>query len=443
MKEIELILARNKEALKCYKPTDCEPSNFITKGHIQWWDAYYKQFVKSLQEINEGIIRKWEAAEASKKAPQKRKAEPSKQLAKRTKGSSKVSSAASNPQEDPPQNSVSSSTRLPTIEDSQQDSDASPKEASSKSKEIPLKNADVSGIPANENVGAQNVPNPINSDGGNDLLVVVQNSDDPKPKDAQVISETKVGSSQGKSLSETKSIQQPINTPTTEKQTDIAKKRLESSTNKLLISAAEKMIRLLSHSIYEIQNDEELTFELTRVSSYLVENQLPLECREKVKLFNVIFSNLIRTRDRLKLIRNEAATAKENNDNLIAAEETMKEKCSRYEKHLEEASPTLESYSKDRKDLEKESAAIQAKIKDIDNKVAKIRVPFEKTQSKKKELDANLARIAESKTGAQRTLENLKNEEFKETKCLTKFDKDRLELKTFLEGFLKEKQNRD
>ncbi|MED6226924.1 hypothetical protein PIB30_108594, partial [Stylosanthes scabra] len=109
-------------------------------------------------------------------------------------------------------------------------------------------------------------------------------------------------------------------------------------------------------------------------------------------------SNLIKTRDRLNLVRNEAATAKENNDNLIVAKETMKEKCSRYEKHLEESSLTLESYSKDRKVLEKELTAIQAKIKDIDNKVARIRVPFEKTQSKKQELDANLARIAESKT---------------------------------------------
>ncbi|MED6150463.1 hypothetical protein PIB30_072576 [Stylosanthes scabra] len=121
----------------------------------------------------------------------------------------------------------------------------------------------------------------------------------------------------------------------------------------------------------------------------------------------------------------------------------MKEKCSRYEKHLEEASLTLESYSKDRKVLEKELATIQAKIKDIDNKVARIRVPFEKTQSKKQELDANLARIAENKTEAQRTLESLKNEELKETKCMTEFDKDKLELKTLLEGFLKEKQNQD
>ncbi|MED6150462.1 hypothetical protein PIB30_072575 [Stylosanthes scabra] len=287
MKEIESILARNKEALKCYKPTDCEPSNFVTKGHIQWWDAY-KPFIKSLQEISEGINRKWKAAETSKKAPQKRKDEPSKQATKRTRGSSKASSVASNPQEDPPQNSVSSSTRLPTIEDSQQDSDASPKEASSKSKESLLKdastkitsaqiqNADVSGILANENVGAQNFPNPINSttDGGDDLIVIVENSDDPKPKDAQVISkskgltsqipitvegdsdledlvkvisETKAGSSQGKSLLETKSVQQQINTPASEKKAEIAKKRLESSINKLLISAAEKMIRLLSH----------------------------------------------------------------------------------------------------------------------------------------------------------------------------------------------------
>ncbi|MED6187679.1 hypothetical protein PIB30_078682 [Stylosanthes scabra] len=240
MKEIESIFARNKEALKCYKPTNCESSNFVTKGHIKWWDAYYKPFIKSLQEINEGIERIGDATEAVEKVPQKRKAEPSKQSTKRTRGSSKASSATSNPQEDLPQNSVSSSTRLPTIEDSQQDLDTSPKEESSKSKENSLKNSahietadqnqpgqkdhsppanregspdsskgyslsqekdlspkkidalidqdaltkitsaqiqnvDVSGIPTNENVGAQNVSNPINStpDGGDDLLVVL------------------------------------------------------------------------------------------------------------------------------------------------------------------------------------------------------------------------------------------------------------------------------
>ncbi|MED6162976.1 hypothetical protein PIB30_075580 [Stylosanthes scabra] len=139
MKEIESILARNKKALKCYKPINCESSNFVTKGHIQWWDAYYKPSVKSLQEINEGIQRTWDAAEASGKVPQKRKAEPSKQPTKRTRGSSKASSAASNPQEDLPQNSVFSSTSFPIIEDSQQDLDTSPEEVSSKSKESPLK----------------------------------------------------------------------------------------------------------------------------------------------------------------------------------------------------------------------------------------------------------------------------------------------------------------
>ncbi|MED6183310.1 hypothetical protein PIB30_036670 [Stylosanthes scabra] len=117
----------------------------------------------------------------------------------------------------------------------------------------------------------------------------------------------------------------------------------------------------------------------------------------------------------------------------------MKEKYSRYEKHLEKASLTLESYSKNREDLEKELAAIKVKIKDIDDKVAKIRGPFEKTQSKKQELDANLARIAESKSENLKTLEGLKDEELKEMKLMTEFDKDRLELKTFLEIFLKEK----
>ncbi|MED6150977.1 hypothetical protein PIB30_077908 [Stylosanthes scabra] len=362
---------------------------------------------------------------------QKRKADPSKQTSKRARGSSKASSAASNPQEDLPQKSVSSSTRLPAIEDSQQDSSVSPKEVSSKLKEnsppkkssaniqiadqvhhsiyekdhspsaIPeetpissskgyspssefvrnlspekvdalidldtttritsaqVQNVDISRIPANDTVCAQNTSNPINSTAvdGNDSLVLLQNSDNSKSKNVQIIfkskrltsqipivieddsdledlvkliSETKAGSSQGVSLSEAKYVQQrQPTTPISEKNAEIAKMRLKPTTNKLLISVAEKMIRFLGHSIYEIQNNEELTFELTRVSSCLVENQFPQEYKQKVKFFNVIFSNLIRTRDKLNLIRNEAASAKENNDNLTSAEEAMKEKCSR------------------------------------------------------------------------------------------------------------------
>ncbi|MED6183311.1 hypothetical protein PIB30_036671 [Stylosanthes scabra] len=390
MKEIESIIARNKEALKYYKPTDCKSSNFVTKGHIKWWDAYYKQFDRSLKEINEGIQRTCNAIAATEKAPQKRKAYPSKQTSKRVRGSSKASSATSNPQEDLLQKSVSSSTRLPTIEDSQQDSGVSPKEhlrnrkkflhqrsadqvhqpineknhsppvvreetlissskgyspspeymrnlspekidalidqdAATRIISAQVQNVDISGVQVNDTLCAQNTSNPLNSttEGGNDSLVLLHNSDNSKSKNAQiilkskrltsqipiviendsdledlvkVISEAKAGSSQGISPSEAKSIQQEKpTTPISEKIAEIAKMRLESTTNKLLISAVEKMIQLLSHLIYEIQNNEELTFELTRVSSYLVENQFPQEYKKKVKFFNVIFSNLIKT----------------------------------------------------------------------------------------------------------------------------------------------------
>ncbi|MED6223319.1 hypothetical protein PIB30_072859 [Stylosanthes scabra] len=358
----------------------------VTKGHIKWWDAYYKQFIKSLQEINDGIQRTWDAADAIEKYL--------------------------------PQKSVSSSTRLPKIKDSQQDSGTSPKEVSSKSKENSPSKKNSANIetadqihqpeheknhspPANQkdtlnsfskgyllspkfvrNLSPEKINALIDKDastritnstieGKDDSLILLQNSDNSKSKDAQVlfkskrptpqisivvkddseledlvkvIFETKAGSSQGVSFSEAKFVQQnQPSTPVFEKNVEIAKMRLESSMNKLLISAAKKMIRLLSHSIYEIQTSKELTFELTRISSCLVKNQFPPEYREK---------------------------------------------------HLEEASLKLESYSKDREALEKEIAAIQSKIKDIDDKVAKIRVPFEKIQSEKQELDANLARIA-------------------------------------------------
>ncbi|MED6172061.1 hypothetical protein PIB30_046626 [Stylosanthes scabra] len=380
MKEIESILARNKEALKCYKQTDCELSNFVTKGSSSEVSFLYHKAPNNRRfSIGLGYFTQREFVRNL--SPEKIDALIDKDASTRI-----------------------TSTILTTPNPKMPKSFLSRKD-----------------LPHKFRLWSRMIQN---------WKILVK-----------VISETKARSSQGVSYSEAKSVQQKQpSSPVSGKNAKIAKMRLESSTNKLLISAAEKMIRLLSHSTYEIQTSEELTFKLTRISSCLVENQFPPKYREKVKLFNVIFSNLIRTRHRLNLIRNEAVNAKENNDNLTTAEETMKEKCSRYEKHLEEASLTLESYSKDRETLEKEIATIQVKIKDIDDKVAKIRVPFEKTQSKKWELDANLARIAESKTETSKHFEDLKNEELKEMKIMTEFDTDRLELKTFLEGFLKDKQ---
>ncbi|MED6176756.1 hypothetical protein PIB30_091345 [Stylosanthes scabra] len=365
------------------------------------------------------------------KATQKRKTDPSKQTSKRARRSSKASFAASNPQEDLPQKSVSSFTRLLTIKDSQQDSGVSPKEVSSKSKE---------NSPLKKNSASIQIAGQVH-----------QSMNEKTHSPSEIQAETPISSSKGYS-------------PSPEYVRNLSPKSkidalIDQDATCTLTNAQVQNVDIPGAQINDTLQVHNTSNPLNLTSKKLV-SQIPITIEDDSDLedlVKVIFEtkgrseqgvslseaksvhNLIRTRDMLNNIKNETANVKENNDNFTTAEETMKEKCSRYEKHIEEASLTLESYSKNREDLERELAAIQAKIKDIDDKVAKIRGPFEKTRLKKKEIDANLARIVASKSENLKTLKGLKNEELEEMKLMAEFDKDRLELKTFLERFLKEK----
>ncbi|MED6171616.1 hypothetical protein PIB30_042289 [Stylosanthes scabra] len=40
-KEVREFMANNLLTRTFYDPIDCDPSGFVTKGHIEWWDAYY------------------------------------------------------------------------------------------------------------------------------------------------------------------------------------------------------------------------------------------------------------------------------------------------------------------------------------------------------------------------------------------------------------------
>ncbi|MED6151038.1 hypothetical protein PIB30_078497, partial [Stylosanthes scabra] len=80
-KEIKAFLSENLLTRTFYDPIPCRSSNFVTKNFIRWWDAYYKQYNRSLDEMIAGINRKKEQIKGSEKvvqeeqAPQKRKAE--------------------------------------------------------------------------------------------------------------------------------------------------------------------------------------------------------------------------------------------------------------------------------------------------------------------------------------------------------------------------------
>ncbi|MED6112361.1 hypothetical protein PIB30_061001, partial [Stylosanthes scabra] len=80
-KEIKAFLAENMLTRTFYDPIPCRSSHFVTKGFIKWWDAYYQQYNRSLDEMIAGINRKKEQVKRNEKGtqeeqvPQKRKAE--------------------------------------------------------------------------------------------------------------------------------------------------------------------------------------------------------------------------------------------------------------------------------------------------------------------------------------------------------------------------------
>ncbi|MED6113036.1 hypothetical protein PIB30_067283 [Stylosanthes scabra] len=106
---------------------------------------------------------------------------------------------------------------------------------------------------------------------------------------------------------------------------------------------------------------------------------------------------------------------KENSDGLIIAEKALKERDALYEKHLLDANSTLKELSKYKYALVKKLAEIQAQIREIDEKMAKLKKPFEKIHDKKTEI-----------------------EETQEIDLFKGFEENKLQLKDTLEAFLKE-----
>ncbi|MED6114638.1 hypothetical protein PIB30_082285 [Stylosanthes scabra] len=57
-KEIKTFLSENLLTRTFYDPIPCRSSNFVTKNFIKWWDAYYNQYNRSLDEMVAGINQK-------------------------------------------------------------------------------------------------------------------------------------------------------------------------------------------------------------------------------------------------------------------------------------------------------------------------------------------------------------------------------------------------
>ncbi|MED6211542.1 hypothetical protein PIB30_074707 [Stylosanthes scabra] len=101
-REIKTFLSDNLLTRTFYDPIPCRSSNFVTKNFIKWWDAYYSQYNRSLDEMIAGINRKKAQLKESEnviqeeQVSQKRKVES---VATKKTGSSKPTSkrAKANP----------------------------------------------------------------------------------------------------------------------------------------------------------------------------------------------------------------------------------------------------------------------------------------------------------------------------------------------------------
>ncbi|MED6185961.1 hypothetical protein PIB30_062156 [Stylosanthes scabra] len=152
-KEIKTFFSENLLTQTFYDPIPCRPSNFVTRNFIKWWDAYYRLYNKSLDEMIAGINRKKEQLKESEKvaqeeqATQKRKAEsvatkktgPSKPTSKRARANPKkplgnIKLPKESNQSEVPSKTTSASKKPPTPESARSVSGNS-LDVSSKSKE--------------------------------------------------------------------------------------------------------------------------------------------------------------------------------------------------------------------------------------------------------------------------------------------------------------------
>ncbi|MED6144116.1 hypothetical protein PIB30_012474 [Stylosanthes scabra] len=129
-KEIKQFMADNLLTRTFYDPIDCESSGFVSRGFVKWWDAYYKQYNRSLDDIIKGATQKTnqikEAEEATEKERKEKETEKEKvegATKEKTKKSGVNLKATSISEKTRPSESIQSS------------SESSSKEVSSKSKE--------------------------------------------------------------------------------------------------------------------------------------------------------------------------------------------------------------------------------------------------------------------------------------------------------------------
>ncbi|MED6216619.1 hypothetical protein PIB30_009212 [Stylosanthes scabra] len=246
------------------------------------------------------------------------------------------------------------------------------------------------------------------------ILVIEIDADDTDLDDLLKPSEHVVSNSDNKSVQQEK------------EDTIIQKARSEALRIALQKSVAEEMIRLMNQLLDILQKDPYWNDELINDTSCLVEQQFSDKYREHVSFFGKIFENLFHSRENLSNLRLKDAMIKENSDALINAKKALKDKDVLYEKHLKNANDALEELSKDKDALMKKLAEIQAQIHEIDERILKLKTPFEKIQVKKLEVKKQLSEIEKSKMQNEDDLKKLQEEEDQETELFKHFEEDKV-----------------
>ncbi|MED6188351.1 hypothetical protein PIB30_085118 [Stylosanthes scabra] len=472
-KEIKAFLSENLLTRTFYDPIPCHSSNFVTKNFIRWWDAYYKQYNRSLDEMIAGINLKKEQSKGSKKvvqeeqAPQKRKAEsiatkktgPSKPTSKRARANpNKPSRPKESNQSEVPSKTTSASEKPPTP-DSARSISGNSLDVSSNSKES-SNSKDKRASPIKEPTARESTPS---------LDVIVGEEQSPCGLSSEGYSISNLSRSAEKLNPILDEIDQALNNLVGKINSPLEEREIiqEASTPKVPIQAGSNQG---THIDPRIQFKEKL--EETRASSVEKVKQsmkplppipvidldvgypdladlLQMISESKVEsepdISNSVNKTIPQEKEKedtpLSNVRLKVAMIQENSNGLIIAEKALKEKEALYEKHLSNANDTLEGLSKTRKDLVKKLVEIQAQIQDVDAKMTKLKKSFEKIQEKKTELGNQLSEIKKNKLQNEADLKRLQEEELQEIDLFKGFEDNKIQLKDTLEEFLREIKN--
>ncbi|MED6165813.1 hypothetical protein PIB30_103181 [Stylosanthes scabra] len=387
-KEVKQFMAENLLTRTFYDPLDCEPSGFVTKGFIKWWDAYYKQYHRTLNDIIKGSTEKTkqlkEAEEAAEKERKRKEAEKevAEESTKEARGEKK------------------SRKRKPE----------SSKTTSKRAKANPKKTIQTSDIPE------ESIPSGVN------------------PKSASASVKTRPSES--------------VQSSSEESLKEVSSKSKESTNSKKSKLLMISMIPLISeyeplqlNNRAQNQNPPQNEDSSKGYSPSPAQEDLDdFDAQQTKKISNVEINNPSSSLTN-KGILQKATLVKENCDALATAESDLKEKDAFYEKHLNNGTTMLKGLSTERAILVKKLAEIQAQIQEIDDKTLKIKRPLDKIVEKKVEIQDKLLEIKENQKLNEEDLKKIQKEEDEETQLFKSLCDDKIQLKETLQLFLKEIDN--